>query len=167
LKSYINRSEIGNFSVALAFILILSGSTVLTGSTLGQVSQTQSFEQMQHQETPIKLWTVNPTSNSQTTDTARPISDDNINGTNVTSHGNATASKTVSTNFNPYTNVNVQKLITNIQGPVQIGFVNSYWTTNTAQDQFVAGTLGRSACLILLQDQARLQMSSLLALLQE
>jgi hypothetical protein len=141
LKSNIYRKEIVNFSVALALISILSGSTALTGSTLGQVSQTQPFGGMQHQEAPIKLWTVDPTSNSsQTADVARPISDDDMNGTSVTSHGNVTASKAVSTNFNPYTNINVQKLITNIRGPVQIGFVNSYWTSNTAQNQFVAGT---------------------------
>jgi hypothetical protein len=147
LKSNINRSEIGNFTVALAFILILSGSTVLTGSTLGQVSQTQPFGQMQHQETPLKLWTIDPpANNSQTADMATPISDGDTNATNVTNHANvtetetATASKAVSTSFNPYTSVNVQKLITNIRGPVQIGFVNSYWTSNTAQDQFVAGT---------------------------
>jgi hypothetical protein len=141
LKGNINRSEIVNFSVALAFISILPGSTVLTGSTLGQVSQTQPFGQLQHQETPLKLWTVDPSANNrQTADAATPISDGGMNTTNITSHANVTASKAVSTNFNPYTNVNVQKLITNIRGPVQIGFVNSYWTTNTAQDQFVAGT---------------------------
>jgi hypothetical protein len=145
LKSNINRSEIGNFSVALAFILFLSGSTVLTGSTLGQASQIQPFGQMQHQETPLKLWTIDPpANNSQTADMATPISDADMNATNVTHHANVTAtasaSKAVSTNFNPYTSVNVQKLITNIRGPVQIGFVNSYWTSNIAQDQFVAGT---------------------------
>jgi hypothetical protein len=144
LKSNINRSEIVNFSVALAFISILSGSTVLTGSTLGQVSQSQPFGLMQHQETPLKLWTVDsPANNSQTAGAARPISDEDTNAsnaTNITSPPNVTASKAVSTNFNPYTNINVQKLITNIRGPVQIGFVNSYWTSNTAQNQFVAST---------------------------
>ncbi|HYA85171.1 MAG TPA: hypothetical protein VEH06_17250, partial [Candidatus Bathyarchaeia archaeon] len=142
MKANINRSEIVNFSVALAFISILSGSTVLTGSTLGQVSQTP-FGQMQHQETPLKLWTVDPSTNSRrTADAATQISDGEMNATNVTSHANAsaTASKAVSTNFNPYTSVNIQKLITNIRGPVQIGFVNSYWTSNTAQNQFVAST---------------------------
>jgi hypothetical protein len=141
LKSDINRREVVNFSVALAFISILSGSAVLTGSTLGQVSQTQPGL-MLHQETPLKLWTVDsPSNNSQTA--ARPSSDQDSNasnGTNITSRPNVTASKAVSTNFNPYTNFNVQKLITNIMGPVQIGFVNSYWTSNTAQNQFVAGT---------------------------
>jgi hypothetical protein len=141
LKNNINRREIVNFSVALAFISILSGSTILTGSTLGQVSQTQPFGQMQHQEAPLKLWTIDPpTNNSRTADAATPISDGDMNATNVTSHSNVTASKAVSTNFNPYTNINVQKLITNVRGPVQIGFVNSYWTSNTAQNQFVAGT---------------------------
>ncbi|HXX97938.1 MAG TPA: hypothetical protein VEL11_12580 [Candidatus Bathyarchaeia archaeon] len=136
MKSNINGRELVNFSVALTFILILSGSTVSTGSTLGQVSQTQPFGQMQHQETPLKLWTVDPPANNSRI----PISEGAMNATNIISHPNVTASKAVSTNFNPYTNVNVQKLITNIQGPVQIGFVNSYWTSNTAQNQFVAGT---------------------------
>jgi len=34
----------------------------------------------------------------------------------------------------------MQQNITNIKGPVKIAFINSYWTYNTAQDQFVAGT---------------------------
>jgi hypothetical protein len=70
----------------------------------------------------------------------RDISDNAPNAGNMTNRINRTGSKAISTNFNPYTNVNVQKLVTNIRGPVQIGFVNSYWTSNTAQDQFVAGT---------------------------
>ncbi|MFZ0222909.1 MAG: hypothetical protein WAM42_14595, partial [Candidatus Nitrosopolaris sp.] len=130
-----------NFIAAVAFIAILSGSTALTGSSLGRVSLTHPFGQLQHQETPLKLWTVDSpsTNNSQTAD-AKPIADDDPNATNTTSPTNATASKAISTNFNPFANVNVQKLVTNIRGPVQIGFVNSYWTSNTAQDQFVAGT---------------------------
>jgi hypothetical protein len=45
-----------NFVVALPFIAILLGSAVLTGSSLGQVSPTHPFGQLQHQETPLKLW---------------------------------------------------------------------------------------------------------------
>ena len=151
-----------NFIVAVAFIAILSGSTALTGSCLGQVSLTHPFGQLQHQETPLKLWTVDSpsTNNSQTADAkpisdddpnapstnnsqtadAKPIADDDTNATNTTSPTNATASKAISTNFNPFANINVQKIITNIRGPVHINFVNSYWTSNTAQDQFVANT---------------------------
>jgi hypothetical protein len=135
-KSNINRRDVINFSVALASILILPGSTVLTGSSLGEVSVTHAFGQMQHQETP-KLWTVD---SNKSQIPANPISDDDANTANATNPTKVTASKAVSTNFNPYTNINVQKLITNIRGPVQIKFVNSYWTFNTAQNQFVAGT---------------------------
>jgi hypothetical protein len=139
LKSNINRI---NFIVAVAFIAILSASTALTGSSLGQVSLTHPFAQLQHQETPLKLWTVDSssTNNSQTANATKAISDNDTNATNATNLTNATASKAISTNFNPFANVNVQKLITNIRGPVHINFVNSYWTSNTAQDQFVAGT---------------------------
>ncbi|MGC2575330.1 MAG: hypothetical protein WA364_27810, partial [Candidatus Nitrosopolaris sp.] len=145
--SNINRSEILNFGIALLFISILSGSSVLTGATLGQVSQTGSFG-MQHQDTPLKLWTVDPANNRQTADEPTSTSSGVIDATNVTSPSaspnitspNVTANKAVSTNFNPYTNINVQKLITNVRGPVQIAFVNSYWTSNIAQDQFVAST---------------------------
>ena len=143
----INRSEILNLGVALVFISILSASSVLTGATLGQVSQTRPFG-IQHQETPLKLWTVDPANNRQTADEPTPTSNGVIDATNVTSPNaspnvtstNVTANKAVSTNFNPYTNINVQKLITNVRGPVQIAFVNSYWTSNIAQDQFVAST---------------------------
>ena len=138
MKSNINRI---NFIVAVAFIAILSASTALTGSSLGQVSLTHPFAQLQHQETPLKLWTVDSsTNNSQTANAAKAISDNDTNAANATNLANATASKAISTNFNPFANVNVQKLITNIRGPVHINFVNSYWTSNTAQDQFVANT---------------------------
>ena len=144
MKSNINRI---NFIIAVAFIAILSGSTALTGSSLGQVSLTRPFGQLQHQETPLKLWTVDSssTNNSQTANAAKANAT-KVNATNatnpdnVTNPANATASKAISTNFDPFANVNVQKLITNIRGPVHINFVNSYWTSNTAQDQFVANT---------------------------
>src|SRR5262245_61825115 len=78
----INRSEILNFGVALIFISVLSGSSVLTGATLGQVSQTRPFG-MQHQETPLKLWTVDPpANNSQTAYEPTPTSDGVMNTTN-------------------------------------------------------------------------------------
>ena len=53
LKRKANRI---NFVVAIAFIIILSTSTALTRSSLGQVSPTHQFGQLQHQETPLKLW---------------------------------------------------------------------------------------------------------------
>jgi hypothetical protein len=53
LKRKANRI---NFVVAIAFIIILSTSTALTRSSLGQVSPTHPFGQLQHQETPLKLW---------------------------------------------------------------------------------------------------------------
>ena len=38
------------------------------------------------------------------------------------------------------TTIRIVQNFTNIKGPVHVNFVNSYWTFNTAQDQFVAGT---------------------------
>ncbi|MDQ6668499.1 MAG: hypothetical protein M3Y53_09775 [Thermoproteota archaeon] len=36
--------------------------------------------------------------------------------------------------------IRIVQNFSNIKGPVHVNFVNSYWTYNTAQDQFVAGT---------------------------
>ena len=38
------------------------------------------------------------------------------------------------------TTIRIVQNFSNIKGPVKVNFVNSYWTFNTAQDQFVAGT---------------------------
>jgi hypothetical protein len=122
-----------NFTCAIVFIVILFASIMLTGSFIGKVSLTQAFGQLQHQETPLKLWTVDSSTNN--------IKTANVTKANVTrANSSATNTKAISTNFDTFANLNVQKLITNIAGPVHINFVNSYWTSNTAQDQFVAGT---------------------------
>jgi hypothetical protein len=134
LKSNISRV---NFTCAIVFIVILFASITLTGSFLGKTSLTQAFGQLQHQETPLKLWTVDSSTNNSKTANVTKANVTRAISSNAT---NATNTKAISTNFNTFANVNVQKLITNIAGPVHINFVNSYWTSNTAQDQFVAAT---------------------------
>ncbi|MFZ0511839.1 MAG: hypothetical protein WAM14_09555, partial [Candidatus Nitrosopolaris sp.] len=128
-----------NFVFAIASIVILLASSTLTGSPLGKVSLAQSFG-LQHQENPLKIWTIgsSPTNNNEQgnatkANVTKPIA------ANVT-RANMTRAIANVTRFNPFANVTIQKEITNIRGPVHINFVNSYWTSNTAQDQFVAGT---------------------------
>ncbi|MGC2575936.1 MAG: hypothetical protein WA364_30910 [Candidatus Nitrosopolaris sp.] len=111
LQGNINRI---NSIVAIAFIVILFGSGVVAETALGRVSPTGSFG---HPIIPLKLWTVESslTNNSQRADGARDnmTRDISDNASNTTNAGNmpnrmkGTASGVISTNFNPYTNVNV------------------------------------------------------------
>jgi len=129
-----NNNKIG---FALLFTVILIGSITLTGPALAKVPSNVSLEQpqQQQQQAPLKLWSIDPRSSSI---------DDHNTGIdppkaalpdppyNSTKPSNATKTS--------MSNVLIVKNITNIKGPVKVNFVNSYWTYNTAQDQFVAGT---------------------------
>jgi hypothetical protein len=129
-----NNNRIG---FALLFTVILIASITLTGPALAKVPSNVPLEQQQEQQqqTPLKLWSIGPQGSSI---------DDHNSGIDPpkstlpdppsysTKPSNVTKANT--------TTVIIVKNITNIRGPVKVNFVNSYWTFNTAQDQFVAGT---------------------------
>ena len=150
-----NRNNNNNIAFAISFAVILLASSTLTGSSLGKVSLTQPFGQQQQQEIPLKLWSIDssPTgSHKQLPDTT--VSQTSVHASNIAfkinhssdpkstpSSNNCTCPKpSNSTKPANVTTIRIVQNFTNIKGPVKVNFVNSYWTFNTAQDQFVAGT---------------------------
>ncbi len=152
-----------NFVVATALAVVLLASSTLTGSSLGKVSYLQPFGHQQQQGIPLKLWTDDSASTDSqqqhrplpaTASSQTSIHDNNIAiGTPNTfkinhpfepkslSSNNCTCPKpSNSTKPANVTTIRIVQNFSNIKGPVKVNFVNSYWTYNTAQDQFVAGT---------------------------
>ncbi|MGB7954102.1 MAG: hypothetical protein WCF23_08985, partial [Candidatus Nitrosopolaris sp.] len=131
-----------NFVFAIAFIVVLLASSTLTGSSLAKVSLSP-FEQEQQQA--LKIWSDSLPVDSQKqalhdTHSPRTSAHDNnivIDPPNSTSQANVTKANVTKANV---TTIRIVQNFTNIKGPVHVNFVNSYWTFNTAQDQFVAGT---------------------------
>jgi hypothetical protein len=131
-----------NFVFAIAFIVVLLASSNLTGSSLAKVSLSP-FEQEQQQA--LKIWSDSLPVDSQKqalhdTHSSRTSAHDNniiIDPSNSTSQANVTKANVTKANV---TTIRIVQNFTNIKGPVHVNFVNSYWTFNTAQDQFVAGT---------------------------
>jgi hypothetical protein len=136
-----------NFVFAIAFIVVLLASSTLTGSSLAKVSLSP-FEQEQQQA--LKIWSDSLPVNSQKhalhdTHSYRTSAHDNnivIDPPNSTSQANVTKANVTKANVTKanVTTIRIVQNFTNIKGPVHVNFVNSYWTFNTAQDQFVAGT---------------------------
>ena len=150
-----------NFVFATALAVVLLASSTLTGSSLGKVSHLQPFGHQQQQGIPLKLWTDDSASTDSqqqhrpaTASSQTSIHDNNIAiGTPNTfkinhpfepkslSSNNCTCPKpSNSTKPANVTTIRIVQNFSNIKGPVKVNFVNSYWTYNTAQDQFVAGT---------------------------
>jgi len=134
----------------MAFIVVLFASSTLTGSSLGKVSLIQPFGQQQQQQQgiPLKLWTVDsvPTDSQKqhrflpaTASSRTSVHNNNvvIDPSNSTKPANVTKANVTKVNV---TTIRIVQNFSNIKGPVHVNFVNSYWTFNTAQDQFVAGT---------------------------
>ena len=136
-----------NFVFAIAFIVVLLASSTLTGSSLAKVSLSP-FEQEQQQA--LKIWSYSLPVDSQKqalhdTHFSRASAHDNnivIDPPNSTSQANVTKANVTKANVTKanVTTIRIVQNFTNIKGPVHVNFVNSYWTFNTAQDQFVAGT---------------------------
>ena len=136
-----------NFVFAIAFIVVLLASSTLTGSSLAKVSLSP-FEQKQQQA--LKIWSdslpVDPQKQAlHDTHSSRTSAHDNnivIDPPNSTSQANVTKANVTKANVTKanVTTIRIVQNFTNIKGPVHVNFVNSYWTFNTAQDQFVAGT---------------------------
>ncbi|MDQ6865491.1 MAG: hypothetical protein M3044_16905, partial [Thermoproteota archaeon] len=166
-----------NFVFAMAFIAALLASSTLTGSSLGKVSLIQPFgRQQQQQGTPLKLWTIDssPTDSQKqhrvlpATGSSRTSVHNNnvvIDPSNSTRPTNVTKANVTKANV---TTIRIVQNFSNIKGPVHVNFVNSYWTFNTAQDQFVAGTTsartpGQSILPVIKQEVGPGEGSSILA----
>ena len=160
MKSNNNRN---NFVFVIAFIIALLASSTLTGSSLGKVSPIQPLGQQQQQGIPLKLWTVDSAPNDSqkqlralpATASRTSVHDNSIaihrpttfkinhssDTKSISSSNNCTCPKpSNSTKPANVTTIRIVQNFSNIKGPVKVNFVNSYWTFNTAQDQFVAGT---------------------------
>jgi len=150
------KSRNNNIGFALVFVVILLVSSTLTGSSLAKISLTQPFEQQRQQA--LKIWSDSLPINYQKylpttsfSETTIPSNDIGISPAKSTSSHNClcakptnstrttNATKAIPPKINA-TSVIIVKNLSNIRGPVKVNFVNSYWTFNTAQDQFVAGT---------------------------
>jgi hypothetical protein len=146
-----------NFTFAIFFIIILLASSTLTGSSSGKVSSIQPFEQQQQQA--LKIWSDSLPTDSQKravpatsfSEMSTHANDIGISPAKSTSSDNclcpkeSNSTRTTNVTKTNWTKANatsiiIVKNISNIRGPVKVNFVNSYWTFNTAQDQFVAGT---------------------------
>ena len=98
----------------------------------------------------LKIWSdslpVDPQKQAlHDTHSSRTSAHDNnivIDPPNSTSQANVTKANVTKANVTKanVTTIRIVQNFTNIKGPVHVNFVNSYWTFNTAQDQFVAGT---------------------------
>jgi hypothetical protein len=143
----------GNIILAISLITILLGSTTLTGTLL---ARTSSNTIPQEQQQALKIWSDSLPGLSMGQSSFKPVHTSGIGSsvhdpsstTNVarSSNANATASandtkpSNVTAARSNFTTIRIVQNFTNIRGPVKVNFVNSYWTYNTAQDQFVAGT---------------------------
>jgi hypothetical protein len=120
--------------LGVVFIVILLEVGVLTGPSLAMTSFGKSSQNVSiHDNNNNKNAIIHPASVT-------------FNGKSVIIHPAYITSEASSSSSchcpkpSNITRTTVAQNITNIKGPVKVAFVNSYWTYNTAQDQFVAGT---------------------------
>ncbi|HET7149144.1 MAG TPA: hypothetical protein VFI73_11670 [Candidatus Nitrosopolaris sp.] len=156
------HSRNSNIAFAISYIIVLLTSSTLAGSSMGKVSAIESFGQQHQQGIPLRLWTVDsvPTEKQHRALPAIAASRISVHDNNIaidkpttfkinhfsdkrsiSSSNNCTCPKpSNSTKPANVTTIRIVQNFSNIKGPVKVNFVNSYWTFNTAQDQFVAGT---------------------------
>jgi hypothetical protein len=148
----INHKRITEFSVSLGLFVIIvmlmvSGSvatSIVYADKSSSISTSSSFS------TSTNTIIVHPPSiihngNSLVIHPAYVSFKANNHHHHYSSHSKSTSSSScncpkLSNITKTTTTTTVIQNITNIRGPVKVNFVNSYWTYNTAQDQFVAGT---------------------------
>jgi hypothetical protein len=143
-----------NIILAISLITILLGSTTLTGTLL---ARTSSNTIPQEQQQALKIWSDSLPGLSMGQSSFKPVHTSDIGSSvhdfssttnarssnanaNATASANGTKPSSVTGVRSNFTTIRIVQNFTNIRGPVKVNFVNSYWTYNTAQDQFVAGT---------------------------
>ncbi len=151
----------GNIILAISFIGILLASTTLTGTLLARTSIFPIPQEQQQQA--LKIWSDSlpalsqnqaiPLTTFHTKNLSPPPQDSpslshhsaqtpvpSNDTSDVTKKSNSTRPANMTSARSNFTTIRIVQNFTNIRGPVKVNFVNSYWTYNTAQDQFVAGT---------------------------